>query len=149
MTLPPEPLDFTRRLALAGLIGAALPGAARAQAGGIGVRQTSPEGIARTLLQSVTLADGRDFRLILDEFPGGVVVPIHHHPVPGLNYVLSGEAESQYAGEPPRRLRAGDSFVDRAETPHRIFRNLSRTTSVFVLLSFVAEPGQAFFMPGG
>lgn len=146
--MPAHP--FGRRLLLQGFTGAAaaLVAGSRAAAQGLtrGVPQTSPEGITRTLLESTTDASGRDFHFLLDTFPPGVVVPPHRHPVVGLNYVLQGIGESQYEGEPVRKLKVGDTFIDHAERPHLLFRNPDQAVPLLVLLSFAAAPGQSFFI---
>ncbi|MFS4895279.1 cupin domain-containing protein, partial [Staphylococcus aureus] len=80
--------------------------------------------------------------------PAGIVVPVHYHPTVGLNYVLHGVAESQYEGEDLLRLTAGDSFQDRANTPHLLFRNPDRAAPVIILISHVLKKGQPFFIPG-
>lgn len=107
---------------------------------------TSPEGIIRTLLEQHEDSDGNVFELILDTFPAGIEVPVHHHPVVGLNYVLSGTAESQYEGEPLITLQAGDSFLDHANVPHLRFRNPDQTAPVKILISRVRKKAQSFFI---
>lgn len=143
--------DVQRRTIIGGALGAAALLATRSLA----ARElpadrttTSPEGIIRTLLERSEDADGTVFELILDTFPAGIVVPIHHHPVVGLNYVLSGTAESQYEGEPLVTLRAGDTFQDHANTPHILFRNPDRHHPVKILLSRMLSKDQSFFIPG-
>lgn len=150
-TLLQNDIDLGRRLMLGGAAGVAAILAAGPAAG----RQrpperttSSPEGIVRTLLERSEDADGTVFELILDTFPPGIVVPVHHHPVVGLNYVLSGVAQSQYEGEPMRTLRAGDSFQDHAGVPHILFRNPDQHAPVKVLISHVLMRGQSFFIPG-
>lgn len=143
--------DLSRRLVLGGVAGAAALLAGRPLA----ARElpperttSSPEGIIRTLLERAEDGEGNVFELILDTFPAGIVVPVHHHPVVGLNYVLSGVAESQYLGEPQLTLHAGDSFQDHADVPHILFRNPDRTAPVKILISHVLKKGQSFFIPG-
>lgn len=109
---------------------------------------SSPEGIIRTLLQRHEDADGTIFEMILDTFPAGIVVPVHHHPVVGLNYVLSGTAESQYEGEAKLTLHAGDSFKDQANVPHIHFRNPDPHAPLKILLSRRLKKDQNFFIPG-
>ncbi|OQW43522.1 MAG: hypothetical protein A4S12_00495 [Proteobacteria bacterium SG_bin5] len=144
-------VDLGRRLVLGGLAGAATILSARP----IAARQlpaerttSSPEGIIRTLLERHEDSDGNLFELILDRFPPGIIVPVHHHPVVGLNYVLGGVAHSQYDGEPMQTLKAGDSFQDHAHIPHLLFRNPDRQAPVTILISHVLKKGQSFFIPG-
>lgn len=143
-------IDTARRLLIGGLAGAALGLVAsqgHAQTLRRGESLSSPEGLVRTLLESHTDPQGNEFRLVLDTFPPGIVIAPHHHPTPGLNYVLKGVAESQYEGEELRRLKAGDSFVDHANRRHLLFRNPDPHAPVLVLISYMVGPGQAFFVP--
>jgi len=109
---------------------------------------TSPEGIIRTVLEATEDDQGNVHQLILDTFPAGIDVPVHHHPVVGLNYIISGRAESQYAGEPMRLLNAGDSFVDHANLDHVHFRNPDRRHPLKILIWHVQKKGQPFFILG-
>lgn len=140
--------DISRRVAIAGLAGvlSAVAAPAMGQRLSLGAPTASPEGLVRTLLQRYDDGEGNEFNLILDVFPPGIVVPAHHHPAVGLNYVLEGVAESQYAGEPLRRFVAGDSFQDHADTPHLMFRNPDPARSLKILISFAVKTGQAFFV---
>lgn len=131
---------------MAGLLLASLGHRALAQNAEIGRTTTSPEGLIRTLLQEVKLPDGGQFKMILDTFPAGIVIPSHHHPSFGLNYVLEGHAESQYEGEKPIRVGPGDTFIDYPDRQHLLFRNLSAELPVKVLIVFMVEEGQPFFI---
>lgn len=143
-------IDTARRLLIGELAGVALglvAGQGNAQTLRRGESLSSPEGLVRTLLESHTDPQGNEFRLVLDTFPPGIVIAPHHHPTPGLNYVLKGEAESQYEGEELRRLKTGDSFVDHANRRHLMFRNPDPHAPVLILISYMVGPGQAFFVP--
>ena len=87
-----------------------------------------------------------EFNLVLDTFPAGIVIPRHHHPSTGLNYVLEGVAESQYEGEPLRHLAAGDSFEDHAHIPHLMFRNPDPAKPVRILISYTVKRGMPFLI---
>ena len=65
----------------------------------------SKEGLVRTVLERYENEAGEEFNLILDTFPAGIVIPVHHHPSVGLNYVLDGVAETQFEGD--GGIRAG------------------------------------------
>lgn len=145
-------VDLGRRLMIGGTAGAAaaLLSTHSLIAGELPAHRStsSPEGIIRTLLERSVDAEGNVFELILDTFPAGIIVPVHHHAVVGLNYVLSGVAESQYEGEPMMTYHAGDSFQDHATVPHIHFRNPDRNAPVKILISHVLKKGQQFFIPG-
>lgn len=107
----------------------------------------APISLTRTILQSHVNPDGSEFRLILDIFPPGLVVPPHHHPVIGFNYVLEGQAESHYEGQDLISVGPGDTFQDLNTSRHVHFRNLSESKPLLVLLSYTLPKGQEFFIP--
>jgi quercetin dioxygenase-like cupin family protein len=114
--------------------GAARPaGAAKPSA------QAAP--ITRTLLDHYDLPDapGLGSRLYLIEYAPGVAAPVHHHPVEGLGYVLSGSFESTFQGEAPVVVHAGQSFRERALVSHLQFRNLSPAEPLRFMLAFVVQ----------
>ena len=112
----------------------------------LGKPVASSEGLVRTLLERHVDEQGNEFDLILDVFPPGIIVPAHHHPTTGLNYILEGAAESQYEGEPLRHLASGDSFQDHADIRHAMFRNPDPDRPLKILISFEVKKGQAFFI---
>jgi quercetin dioxygenase-like cupin family protein len=138
----------SRRFALGGFAGVALAlaGVARGEAQTARSTTTSPEGLIRTLLESHVDENDDEFNLVLDTFPAGIVIPRHHHPSTGLNYVLEGVAESQYEGEPMRRLAAGASFEDHAHIPHLMFRNPDLAKPVRILISYTVKRGMPFLI---
>lgn len=148
-TLAAAEQDIRRRLVVGGLAGAAVAFAGRsllAETLPAGRTTTAPSGFTRTVLESYTNPDGEVFELILDIFPPGMVVPVHHHPVVAFNYVLEGMAESQYQGQERKRLTAGQSFTDHAVTPHILFRNLDASAPLKVLITHTLKPGQEFLI---
>ena len=138
----------SRRLALGSFAGVALALAGMARSEGQTTRSTttSPEGLLRTLLESHVDENDNEFNLVLDTFPAGIVIPRHHHPSTGLNYVLEGVAESQYEGEPLRHLAAGDSFEDHAHIPHLMFRNPDPAKPVRISISYTVKRGMPFLI---
>jgi len=52
------------------------------------------------------------------EVAPGAVAGWHTHPGDEITYVLEGEAELLIAGQPPRKVAAGDAFVITAGTVH-------------------------------
>ncbi len=118
--------DIERRLFLGAMAGAAfafseVPLLARASTSDDAV--VSPDGVIRTTLQNHVNAAGEEFRMVLTTYPPGLGLPSHHHPSVAHNYVLEGVAESRYAGEELQRFTAGESYQDKAEAQHLIFRN--------------------------
>lgn len=70
----------------------------------------------------------------------------HHHPSFAFNYVLEGAVESQYAGEPLRRFKAGDTFQDKAGEQHVIFRNADSARPLKFLIVYSTKKGQPFLI---
>jgi quercetin dioxygenase-like cupin family protein len=141
-----------RRLLASGLLGfAALLSTKTALAGPykpFANRQTGPDGITRTILEQHISPDSEDeFKMVLTEYPPGVGLPRHHHPSVALNYILEGVAESQYADEDaPSILTAGQSYQDKAGTPHLIFRNPDRSSVLKYLIVYTVKKGQPFLI---
>lgn len=99
--------------------------------------------ISRTLLEHYDLPQmpGWESRLYLVEYGPGVSAPVHHHPVRGLGYVLSGRFESAFGSEPPALVRAGQGFIEREDLPHTLFRNPDPINSLRFVISFVVRTG--------
>lgn len=115
-----------------------------------GASSASPIGggpVSRRTLERAALPDGWELRLMRIEYAPGAAAEPHRHPVAGVCYVLHGEAESQYEGRSPVTLRAGDSYEDLAEIPHRVWRNRSDSEALVFLCAARLAPGQAFAEP--
>jgi quercetin dioxygenase-like cupin family protein len=99
--------------------------------------------ISRTLLEHYDLPQmpGWESRLYLIEYGPGVSAPVHHHPVRGLGYVLNGRFESAFGSEPPALVRAGQSFIEREDLPHNLFRNPDLINPLRFVISFVVRTG--------
>ncbi|WP_426992178.1 cupin domain-containing protein [Methylomonas sp. CM2] len=141
--------DIKRRLLLAGMVGAVGAFTATplfAQITSQGNTTVSSDGIVRTILQSHEDNEGNEFRLVMTTYPPGVGLPVHHHPSAGFNYILEGIAESQYVDEPILTFRAGDSYQDKANAQHLIFRNADRINPLKYLIAYTTQKGQPFLM---
>ncbi len=149
MALPKIETDLRRRLILGGLAGAASFLAARpllARVASAKSTSVSADGIIRSTLESYVNAAGEDFRLVLTTYPPGVGLPVHHHPAAAHNYVLEGVAESQYLGGELERYASGESYQDRADIEHTIFRNADRTAPLKYLIAYTVKRGQPFLI---
>ena len=101
---------------------------------------TATTGIRRTLVQRAPAHEpGWETRLYLIEYPPGASAPAHVHPVNGVGWVIDGAFESQFDGEPVQRVEAGSGFVDRAETPHRLFRNVSSDRALRFMIAYTIK----------
>lgn len=101
--------------------------------------------ITRTVIEKHPIeGTTRVLDLILAEFPPGAQSPVHTHPAVGINYILSGEVDSQYEGEPVKHYKAGDTYQDPAGKKHLLFRNASKTMPLRFLIAVELEKGQSF-----
>ena len=75
---------------------------------GIAIAQQS--GIKRTPLQKVDFPAGYNTVTAIAELPAGAAAGRHTHPGAETGYVLEGELELLIDGQPPKKLKAGDSY---------------------------------------
>jgi len=68
------------------------------------------QGIKRTPLQKIDFPDGYTTITGIAEVPAGGAAGRHSHPGIETGYVLEGELELLIDGEPPMKLKAGDSY---------------------------------------
>lgn len=101
------------------------------------------QGISRTLLDQSDLQElpGWETRMYLIEYAPGVAAPPHHHPAPGVGYVVSGSFESTFEGGKTIEVREGQSFRDLPNVPHVMFKNTSATKPLKFVISYVVRKG--------
>src|SRR3954467_9128379 len=75
---------------------------------GVAIAQQS--GIKRTPLQKVDFPAGYNTITAIAEIPAGGAAGRHTHPGAETGYVLEGELELLIEGQPPKKLKAGDSY---------------------------------------
>ena len=75
---------------------------------GIAIAQQG--GIKRTPLQKVEFPAGYNTVTAIAELPPGAAAGRHFHPGAETGYVMEGELELLIDGQPPRKLKAGDSY---------------------------------------
>ena len=69
-------------------------------------------GIQRTILQRKDISvPGREAVIARVEIAPGASAGRHTHPGEEISYVLDGEAEILVEGQPPLKVKGGDSFV--------------------------------------
>lgn len=121
--------------ALCGALGLAI-GQAQAQA---------PGGLTRTLLRQNDVAGTNHVTIqMLVELPPGIDVAAHTHPGHEGSYVIEGEMTLMVAGESPRVIKAGDSYLVAPGIVHGA-KNGPRTTKLFA--TFVVEKGKPLASP--
>lgn len=75
---------------------------------GVAVAQQS--GIKRTPLQKVEFPEGYNTITAIAEVPAGGASGRHTHPGAETGYVLEGELELVIDGQPPLKVKAGESY---------------------------------------
>src|SRR5689334_17053468 len=97
-------------------------------AGGLALGRDGQGGVKRRVVSErdiVEKLDGKEARATVVEVtlePGQGGAP-HRHPGPVFGYVLEGEYEHAINDEPPRVLKAGDTFYEPGGCLHRVSRN--------------------------
>ena len=111
-----------------------------------GVIVAQAPALTRTI---VTRADvsvpGREAVVARVEIAPGGVAGWHTHPGDEISYVLEGESTLLVAGQPPRKVAAGESFVIPAGVVHNA-RNDSATPIKLVGV-YVVEKGKPLASP--
>src|ERR1700743_549727 len=70
----------------------------------------SAQGIKRTPLQKIDFPEGYTTVTAIAEVPAGGASGRHSHPGVETGYVLQGELELVIDGQPPLKLKAGESY---------------------------------------
>jgi quercetin dioxygenase-like cupin family protein len=105
--------------------------------GSLDAATSGTSGIRRTLLNRAPAHEpGWETRVYSIEYPPLVAAPLHDHPAIGIGYVIEGEFESAFGDGPSITVKAGESFVDQADTPHRLFRNTSPSQTLRMLVAY-------------
>ena len=103
-------------------------------------------GFTRKLLQDHDVsAPERHVVQALAEFIPGGVAGRHTHPGEEFGYIIEGTLELQVEGQPPRTLKAGDSFFVPAGVVHDGKNIGSGPTKV--LATYVVEKGKPVASP--
>ncbi len=104
-------------------------------------------GIQRAIMQRVDLEGREPQECILGsaEIPPGEAAGRHFHYGVETGYVAQGEAEILVEGEPPLRVRAGESYLIPARRPHDA-RNIGGVP-VRVIATYVVAKGKPLAEP--
>lgn len=101
----------------------------------------TPPGVTVKTLQAVGLSDTSGKQAVLNAVtlePGAAITP-HVHPGDCIGSVIDGTVDLLVEGREPRRMTAGDSFVNPRGLAHQ-FRNAGTTTAK-LLNTVVADRG--------
>jgi quercetin dioxygenase-like cupin family protein len=77
---------------------------------GAGIAFAQQTGIKRTPLQKLDFPAGYNTVTAIAEVPAGGAAGRHTHPGAETGYVLEGELELLIDGQPPMKIKAGDSY---------------------------------------
>ena len=94
--------------------------------------------IKRTPIQTVTLSTpGKLASQQIVEFAPGAIAPRHTHPGEEITYVMSGEIELRVDGQPPKVVKAGESF----SVPEGVIHGAANTSSLPIkaFITYVVE----------
>ena len=103
-------------------------------------------GLTRTLVGKADVSvPGREAVVARVEVAPGAKAGRHTHPGDEISYVMEGEATLLVDGQPPRQVKAGESFVVPAGVIHDAHNN---TTAPIKLLGvYVVEKGKPLASP--
>jgi quercetin dioxygenase-like cupin family protein len=111
-----------------------------------GVLVAQNAGLTRTIVQKGDVAiPGYEAVVARVEVAPGVTAGWHTHPGEEVSYVLEGEGELLIAGQPPRKVAAGEAFVIPAGTVHNA-RNTG-STPIRLVGVYVVEKGKPLASP--
>jgi quercetin dioxygenase-like cupin family protein len=111
-----------------------------------GVLVAQNPGFSRAIIQRGDVSfPGYEAVVARLEVEPGVTGQWHTHPGDEISYVLEGEAELLIAGEPPRKVSAGEAIVIPKGTVHNA-RN-SGSTPVRALSIYVVDRSQPLASP--
>lgn len=113
---------------------------------GAGALMAQPSALNRTLVGRADVSvPGREAVVArVDVAPGGKAGR-HTHPGDEISYVLEGEAVLLVDGQPPRVVKAGESFVVPAGVVHDAHNNTA--SAVKLVGVYVVEKGQPLATP--
>ena len=103
-------------------------------------------GLTRTIVGKADVSvPGREAVVARVEVAPGAKAGRHTHPGDEISYVIEGEATLLVDGQPPRQVKAGESFVIPAGTVHDAHNNGS--TPIKLVGVYVVEKGKPLGSP--
>jgi quercetin dioxygenase-like cupin family protein len=102
--------------------------------------QPAPAAVQQILSQPLSDLPGREVRMsLLDRAPQAASPPHRHPGHHTFGYVLEGTYEFAIDRQPPRLLKAGDTFYEPPGAVHSTSRNPSADQRLNILVFMVAE----------
>jgi quercetin dioxygenase-like cupin family protein len=103
-------------------------------------QQTAQAGAQQLMAQPLLDLPGREVRMtLLDRAPGASSPPHRHPGHHTFGYVIEGSYEFGINGEPPRTLKAGDTFYEPPSALHSTSRNPSSDQRLKIVVFMVAD----------
>jgi quercetin dioxygenase-like cupin family protein len=104
------------------------------------VAQPATGGVQQILAQPLADLPGREVRIsLLDRGPGSSSPPHRHPGHHTFGYVMEGTYEFAIDGQPPRLLKAGETFYEPPGAVHSTSRNPSTDQGLKILVFMVAD----------
>jgi quercetin dioxygenase-like cupin family protein len=111
-----------------------------------GALYAQASGLTRTLVGKADVSvPGREAVVARVEVAAGARAGRHTHPGDEISYVLEGQVELLVDGQPPRLLKAGESFVVPAGTVHDAHNPSDAATKLVGV--YVVEKGKPLASP--
>jgi quercetin dioxygenase-like cupin family protein len=111
---------------------------------GAGVAIAQQTGIKRTPLQKLDFPAGYNTVTAIAEVPAGGAAGRHTHPGAETGYVLEGELELLIDGQPPMKIKAGESY----QIPEGAIHDAKAGDKPFKVLGvYVVKEGQPLASP--
>lgn len=102
------------------------------------------DAVKRTVLQKIEFPDGYATVIVKVDVVENGLIARHNHPGIEATYVLQGEGDLLVEGQPPRHLKAGDSFIIPRGVPH----SLQNGSEPLVLVAnFIVEKDKPLSTP--
>jgi quercetin dioxygenase-like cupin family protein len=103
-------------------------------------------GLTRTVVAKADLSvPGREAVVARIEVPPGGKAGRHTHPGEEISYVMEGETTLLVDGQPPRRIKAGESFVVPAGVVHDAQNDSNATVKLVGV--YIVEKGKPLATP--
>ena len=111
---------------------------------GAGVAIAQQSGIKRTPLQKLDFPPGFNTVTAIAEVPAGGAAGRHTHPGAETGYVLEGELELLIDGQPPLKVKAGESY----QIPEGVVHDAKAGDKPFKVLGvYVVKAGEPLAKP--
>jgi quercetin dioxygenase-like cupin family protein len=111
-----------------------------------GVAMAQAPGITRTVVGKGDVSvSGREAVVARVEVAPGAMVGWHTHPGDEISYIMEGEVQLLVAGQEPRTVKAGESFVIPAGIVHAAHNHGTAATRLIGV--YVVEKGKPLALP--